>query len=281
MSTARLAAGTALALLAFAGNSLLCRLALQQGSIDAASFTSVRLVSGALFLAWLLHRQARPLGGHWVSALALWGYAAAFSFAYIGLTAATGALILFGSVQLTMTATGLVRGERLAAAQWLGLLMAAGGLVYLLLPGVAVPAGPAGWLMVAAGVAWGVYSLRGRGSRDALADTAGNFVRAVPMTLALSAAALLLQPMHAEPRGVLLAVASGALASGAGYAVWYAVLPRLKATQAATLQLSVPVLAAIGGVLLLGETFGLRLLLATAVVLAGVGLVTLYRSPRR
>lgn len=277
MSGAGLAIGTAVAMAAFAGNSLLCRLALQQGTIDAASFTSVRLASGALFLAWLLHRRARPQRGNWLSALALWAYAAAFSFAYLGLSAATGALILFGCVQLTMTGTGLVRGERLHGTQWLGLVLAFAGIVYLLLPGVAAPQGHSAWLMAAAGVAWGVYSLRGRGSSDALADTAGNFVRSVLPALAVSALVLAWQPIHAEPQGLLLALASGALTSGAGYAVWYSVLPRLAATQAATVQLCVPVLAAVGGVIFLGEALSLRLVVAAGVVLAGVGLVTLYR----
>ena len=263
---------------AFAGNSLLCRLALRHTSIDAASFSSLRLASGALFLAWLASRRApaaHPLRGNVVSALALWAYAAAFSFAYLGLTAATGALILFGTVQLTMTATGLWHGERLTPPQLAGMAMAVGGLVYLLLPGVAAPGWRSGSLMVVAGVAWGVYSLRGRGVADPLTVTAGNFRLAVVPALLLSA--LMLSQFSWDGMGALYAVVSGALASGAGYAVWYSVLPRLKATQAATVQLSVPVLAALGGALLLGEVLSPRLMLAALVVLGGVALVSLPR----
>ena len=264
---------------AFAGNSLLCRAALRDTAIDAASFTTLRLISGALLLAWLMRRRgaqalsSAPPRGDAVSALALWAYAAAFSFAYLGLTAATGALILFGTVQLTMTGTALWRGERLAPRQVIGMLLAMAGLLYLLLPGVAAPSWRSGVLMVLAGVAWGVYSLRGRASTDPLAVTAGNFKLAVLPALALSALAW---PYFAwDGLGTLYAVASGALASGAGYAIWYSVLPRLMATQAATVQLCVPVLAALGGVALLGEVLSLRLVLAAMVVLSGVALVSL------
>ncbi len=275
---------------AFAGNSLLCRAALRDTTIDAASFTLLRLLSGALFLAWLVYRRGvvaaaqRPHKGDAISALALWAYAAAFSFAYLGLTAATGALILFGTVQLLMTGTALWRGERLAPRQAAGMLLAMAGLVYLLLPGVAAPSWRSGALMVLAGVAWGVYSLRGRASTDPLAVTAGNFKLAVLPALALSGLAL---PHFAwDGSGATYAVASGALASGAGYAIWYSVLPHLRATQAATVQLCVPVLAALGGVALLGESLSLRLVVAAMVVLGGVALVSLpkglaQRSPLR
>lgn len=280
---------TALAMFAFAGNSLLCRAALQPRELDAASFTLIRIVAGAIFLAWLLRRRAGDTPtrvGDAISALALWSYAAAFSFAYLGLTAATGALILFGSVQLTMTGVGLARGERISARQTLGFVLAAAGLVYLLLPGVAAPGWASATLMVLAGVAWGVYSLRGRGSRDALANTAGNFARAVlPAALLSLVAALFFGSLTFDMsspgtwRAVAAAVASGALASGAGYAVWYSVLPRISATQAAAVQLCVPVLAALGGVLFLGESLGWRLVIAAVVVLGGVALVSL--SPQR
>lgn len=268
---------------AFAGNSLLCRVALRDTAIDAATFTSLRMLAGALFLAWLVRRRTpRTVAerGDAISALALWAYAAAFSFAYLGLTAATGALILFGTVQLTMTAAALWRGERISAAQGAGMLLALAGLVYLLLPGVAAPGWASGSLMVAAGVAWGVYSLRGRGVADPLAVTAGNFRLALVPALALSVVAAAASSMPAwDLPGLLYAVASGALASGAGYAVWYSVLPHLKATQAATVQLCVPVLAALGGVLLLGEALSPRLLVSALVVLGGVALV--QRSPLR
>lgn len=265
-----------LAMLAFAGNSLLCRLALRETAIDPASFTSVRLASGALLLGWLLRRRdpAVPAGGDWPSALALWAYAAGFSYAYVGLTAATGALLLFGAVQLTMIGVGLARGERLVALQSAGLLLALAGLAWLLLPGVAAPPPERAALMVVAGVAWGIYSLRGKGARNPTAVTAGNFRRAALPALLLSLLALLgLAPWSIDPAGFGYALASGALASGAGYALWYAVLPQIGAAQAATLQLSVPVIAAAGGVLLLGEALTLRLVLASVVVLGGVALV--------
>lgn len=272
-----LPAGMALAMVAFAGNSLLCRLALRQTGIDPFSFTTIRLVSGALLLAWLMRRRAAvpvpvPLRGHWPSALALWLYAGAFSLAYQGLTAATGALLLFGAVQVTMVGIGLVRGERAGPRPLAGMALALGGLLWLLLPGVAAPPPGSAALMAVAGVAWGVYSLRGRGSTDALASTAVNFRLACVPALACS---VLTWPLRSpDLPGTLYALASGALASAAGYALWYSILPRLAATQAATLQLSVPVLAAAGGVLLLGEALTARLLLAGALVLTGVAVVT-------
>ena len=281
----RTAALTALALLAFAGNSLLCRQALKQTQIDAASFTSVRLASGALVLALLMlgrsHRQAggaHPLAGSWTSAMALFVYAAGFSFAYISLSAATGALLLFGVVQTTMIGWGLWRGERLLGLQWLGLLGASAGLVWLLLPGLAAPSLSAGLMMAAAGVAWAVYTLRGRGAGDATAVTAGNFLRAAPMALLLNV--LLWPQARWDIPGLLLALASGALASGLGYAVWYSALRGLTATRAAILQLSVPALATAGGVLLLGEALTSHLLGASVAVLGGVALVIAAR-PRR
>jgi drug/metabolite transporter (DMT)-like permease len=269
----------AFALIAFAGNSLLCRWALKTTAIDPASFTTVRMLAGAVFLWCLLGYRQRLRGkpttsaghGSWLSAMALWGYAAAFSFAYVGLTAATGALVLFGAVQTSMTLYGLAKGERLSARQWLGMALALGGLVFLLLPNVSAPPLAHALLMVVAGVAWAMYSLRGKSATDPLLATAGNFRLAVVPAVLLSLATL---PMLSwDLRGALVACVSGALASGAGYAVWYAVLPRITPTQAATLQLSVPVIAAMGG-LLLGESVTLRLVLCSAVVLGGVGLVT-------
>jgi drug/metabolite transporter (DMT)-like permease len=281
MSGARLTACLALALLAFAGNSLLCRLALRGGGIDAASFTALRLASGAAALWLLLALRRRPAAatpgprGDWPSALALFAYAAAFSFAYLGLSAATGALLLFGAVQLTMLGRGFALGERLRAGQWLGLGLALAGLLVLLLPGLAAPPWPRAALMLAAGVAWGVYSLRGRGAGDPLAVTSGNFLRTVPMALALAAGAALAGPgLAVDVRGALAALASGALASGLGYALWYAALPSLRASSAGILQLSVPVLAALGGIVLLGEPVGWRFALAAALTLGGVALAT-------
>ena len=282
----RTATLTGLALLAFAGNSLLCRLALKQTSIDAASFTSVRLTSGALVLALLVAWRSRGKPGHaapwaagdWTAGLALFVYAAGFSFAYVSLSAATGALLLFGVVQTTMIGWGLWRGERLRPLQWAGLVTASAGLVWLLLPGLATPSLQAGLLMGSAGIAWAVYTLRGRtAGGDPTAVTAGNFLRAAPLALGLS----LLTAAQArwDIPGLLLAL--GALASGAGYAVWYTALRGLTATRAAILQLAVPALAAAGGVLLLGEPLTPHLLGASLAVLGGVLLVILARAPAR
>lgn len=269
----KLSSMTVLAMLAFAGNSLLCRLALKSAGIDPASFTAMRIVSGALVL-WLIvlaRTRSRAVGGSWISALALFAYAAAFSYAYVDLAAATGALLLFGAVQVTMIGSGLLAGERLHGSQQLGLLSALAGLVGLLLPGLAAPSPRGAVLMLAAGAAWGVYSLRGRGAGDPLHATAGNFVRAVPLAGALFLLAL--QGSRMDTAGAAYAVASGALTSGVGYAIWYAALRGLKATSAAIVQLSVPVITAFGGVAMLGETVTPRLLFASAAVLGGVALV--------
>jgi drug/metabolite transporter (DMT)-like permease len=264
---------TALALLAFAGNSLLCRQALKTTSIDAASFTTIRMVSAAatLIAILLLTRRARPTKGDWPSAAALFGYAAAFSLAYVSLSAGTGALLLFGAVQLTMIAVGLMRGERLAAWQWLGLSLACAGLAGLVFPGLSAPPITSSALMIAAGIAWGIYSLRGRGAIDPVNVTAGNFWRTIPMTLAFTA--ITWRSQNLDGAGVAYAMASGAVTSGLGYAVWYGVLPQLRATQAATLQLSVPVIAAVLAIVLMGESPSLRLALASAAILAGIWLV--------
>lgn len=277
MSRASVILLTFLAMLAFAANSVLCRLALKETEIDAASFTAVRLVSGALAL-WLivaLRSGARTAGGSWPSALALFAYAAPFSFAYVSLSAGTGALLLFGSVQASMILYGLWRGERLSARQLAGLALAMGGLVYLVLPGLAAPPLGGALLMIAAGMAWSVYSLRGSGAAKPLAATAGNFLRAAPMGIALGLAAL--PWARPDMAGIGYAVASGALASGVGYAIWYAALPGLKAASAATVQLSVPVIVAAAGVILLGEPITLRLALASIAILGGVALVVAVR----
>jgi drug/metabolite transporter (DMT)-like permease len=281
MSPSRLALLTALALVAFAGNSLLCRAALAHGAIDAGGFTLVRLVSGAVVL-WGLVRwrnAGNASRGSWRSALALAAYAAAFSFAYLQLTAATGALLLFGAVQATMSAHGLWTGERLRALQGAGLLLACAGLVGLLLPGLSAPPLTGALLMLAAGIAWGVYSLRGRGAGDPLQVTAGNFLRAVPFAALL--ALLLFAHIEATPAGIAYAIASGALASGVGYAIWYTALPHLRATSAATAQLAVPIIAALGGVLLLGEAVTMRLVVASVAIPGGIALMVCNAAPRR
>lgn len=260
-------------MLAFAGNSLLCRLALRHTHIDAASFTGIRIASGAMVLALILRWRGGPhgLAGSWPSAMALFIYAATFSFSYVSLTAATGALLLFGSVQATMISVGLWRGERLNGWRSFGLLMAGAGLVGLLLPGLSAPPLTGSLLMLVAGLAWGVYSLRGKASGDPLAVTAGNFIRAVVLAVALCAA--MLPRASLDLNGALYALASGALASGVGYAIWYTALPHLKVTSAATVQLSVPVMAALGGVAFLDETLDARLLFSSAAVLGGIALV--------
>ncbi len=273
MTNSRLTVLTALALVAFAANSLLCRWALAHTSIDAASFTTLRLASGAAVLVLLMHvRGASPIReGQWRSGFALFVYAAGFSFAYLHLGAATGALLLFGAVQASMILVGLWRGERFRALQWGGIVIAAMGLLALLLPGATAPSLLGAVLMLAAGIAWGMYSLWGRSADDAAAATAGNFMRALPFALVLSV--LMLGSANIDAPGALLAMASGALASGLGYVLWYTVLPHLASLRAAALQLVVPPMAALGGVLLLNESMSARLVFASVAVLGGVALV--------
>jgi drug/metabolite transporter (DMT)-like permease len=272
---------TGSALTAFAANSLLCRAALGRAAIDAASFSTIRLASGAATLALITlstRRGSSGMAGSWGSAALLFLYAVPFSFAYVNLGAGMGALILFGAVQATMLVAALSSGERPHVVQWLGLILAVGGLVYLVMPGLAAPSPTGSALMALAGAAWGVYSLRGRGASDPLAETAGNFARSVPLAIAVSIAAA----PHAVigARGARLAVASGALASGLGYVAWYAALSGLSATRAASVQLAVPVLAAVGGVLFLKERITLRLIVATILIFGGVALA-LTRTERR
>ncbi len=276
MPLARLVALTSLAMLAFAGNSLLCRVALRHTTIDAASFTTIRVASGAALLWLIARRRSSVRSGNWLSAFALFAYAAGFSFAYVSLPAATGALLLFGAVQATMIAYGIRAGERLRAPQVCGLVLALGGLVGLLRPGASAPPLPGSLLMLSAGAAWGVYSLRGKGAGDPLRVTAGNFLRAVPFAAALSLGTS--GRVFLDGAGVTCAILSGALASGIGYAMWYAALPALKATTAATVQLSVPVIAALGGIVFLGESLTLRLVLASLAILGGVALVVLRKA---
>lgn len=280
MTPARTAVLTLIAMIAFAANSLLCRLALRETGIDAASFTAIRIGSGALVLWLIVILRGGGIRSHgsWASGLALFAYAAAFSYAYVSLPAAAGALLLFGAVQATMIGYGLAHGERFNRRQTIGLLLAAGGLVGLLLPGLSAPPPGGAVLMIGAGVAWGVYSLRGRGAANPTAVTAGNFVRALPFAAALS----LLAAAHGavDGAGAAYAVASGALASGLGYAIWYAALPGLRATSAATVQLSVPIIAALGAAAFLGEAITLRLALASVAVLGGIALVITQRRAR-
>ena len=278
MTQAKVFLYTLAAMLAFAGNSLLCRMALRGEHIDASSFTLIRLASGAMVLFALLRRRGDSLhdNGSWGSALALFVYATGFSWAYITLPAGAGALLLFGAVQASMLGYGLYKGERLHAVQWLGLLLACAGLLVLLLPGASAPPFEGALMMVLAGVAWGAYSLRGRGVANATASTAGNFVRAVPFAVGMSV--LGLTSVQFDLQGLAYAVCSGALTSGFGYAIWYSVLPYLRATTAAIVQLSVPVIAAFGAVVLLNEALSPRLGLASVAVLGGIGLVLYWRG---
>lgn len=271
---------TTFALVAFAFNSILCRLALRGLEADAVGFTLVRLVSGALALAVLAYffgsKKGIQSSGNWPSAFFLFAYAICFSLAYLGLTAGTGALILFGSVQVTMIGVSIIRGERPSLLEWLGLIIAVSGLVYLVLPGLSAPPLVSAMLMAVAGVAWGFYTLRGKGSSDPLVDTGGNFLRSVPMILL--AAIPFLSQIKLSERGVFLAVISGAVTSGIGYTVWYAALRYHTSTRAAGLQLSVPLIAAGVGAGLLAESLDTRSLIAAALIIGGIGMTIAGRS---
>jgi len=272
---------TGLAMIAFTANSLLCRMALGGSLIDAASFTTLRLVAGALTL-WLIvaavHHAKVPRQGDWIAAAMLFLYAIGFSLGYVSLSVGTGALILVGAVQFTMLAIGLREGERFALLSWAGFALAAAGLVYLVSPGLTAPAPVGASMMVISGIAWGIYTLRGRGVADPLLATSGNFLRTVPITIVASL--LFLSNMHAQWLGIALAIVSGAIASGVGYVIWYAALRGLTAARAAAVQLAVPVMIAFGGALFLSEPVTLRLLIASAAILGGLGLVLLQRSAR-
>ena len=285
--TSRTALLTAITMLAFAANSLLCRAALGPERIDPASFTTVRILAGAAALAVLARVIRRDPSvarspGTWRSGLALFGYAAAFSLAYVSLDTGIGALILFGAVQLSMIGWAVASGERLRALQWGGVIVALAGLLYLLLPGATAPPPLGALLMCISGASWGWYSIRGREATDPLGMTAGNFARAAPMTLGLSAGAIGALGWFADPVGVALAAVSGAITSGLGYALWYLALRGLTTTAAAVVQLTVPLIAAFAGVLVLDETVTTRLLLASVPILGGVALVVTQRahSPR-
>jgi drug/metabolite transporter (DMT)-like permease len=269
---------TVAAIVAFAANSVLCRVALRDTAIDAATFTTIRVVAGAAALLLVMaatQPRQRPAGS-WTSAALLAAYAIPFSFAYTRLTIGTGALILFGSVQLTMLLWTVAAGERPRAVQWGGLAVALAGLLVLVFPGLTAPPWGAALLMAVAGIAWGVYSWRGRGSANPLAQTTGNFVRAVPMVAAVSAAAV--PSARLDPGGAALAIASGAIASGLGYVAWYAALRGLSGLQASVVQLSVPVVAAAGGVVLLAEAVSARLIVAAIMVLGGIAAAIVGRD---
>jgi len=278
LPTSRTISLTIVAMLAFAANSVLCRLALAQGSIDPTSFTLVRVGSGVVTL-WLILAftgRASLMYGSWRAAFALFAYAAAFSFAYITLSAGAGSLLLFGAVQATMVTTSLVRGERLTAPQWFGFAVALVGLAVLLIPGAAAPPIGGALLMLAAGIAWGAYSLLGRGAVDPLAATAGNFLRALPMAAILLGLAAMFGT-KLDQSGLVYAIMSGAVASGLGYTIWYAALPGLSQAQGASVQLSVPAITALAGTIALGEAITFRLSLSSVAILGGIALVIASR----
>jgi len=279
-SVARPVVYTSVAMLAFAGNSILCRLALRDGAIDPATFTTVRLLAGAIALLFIFTVTRRNTSfrshGSWLSALMLFLYAVAFSFAYISLSAGAGALILFAFVQATMIAMGLWSGDRPSGTEWLGWTLAFAGVIWLVLPGVEAPPPGGALLMALSGIAWGVYSIRGRKESDALGSTTANFLMSVVFVIAL--AAVTFTNADISMRGVLLAVISGALTSGVGYVVWYAALEYLSAMQAAMVQLSVPAIAATGGVALLAEPVSMRLLVSSALVLGGISIAVIRKS---
>ncbi|WP_447922049.1 DMT family transporter [Achromobacter aegrifaciens] len=278
--TPRLFALTLLSLLAFAGNSLLCRLALKHTAIDPATFVAIRIGSGALVL-WLVLRLRKPTGrleGNWHGAVALLIYAVAFAYAYTRISAGTGALLLFASIQISMILYGIFIGERLSSTQGLGIGLAVAGLIILMLPSVSAPPLFHALLMIVAGIAWGAYSLLGRSAKDAASATAGNFIRATPVALLLFLLHALASGIGYDAAGVAYAVASGAVTSGLGYVFWYAALKDLKVTHAATVQLSVPVLTAFGGTVFLDEPVTRILMAASVLILLGIALVVLVKK---
>lgn len=277
LTTAALATA---ALVGFAGNSLLCRAALGARTIDAPSFTAIRLGAGAVTLALLVQLRRRPAAGRgsWPSAIALFAYAIGFSLAYLRMSAATGALILFATVQVAMIGWSIIRGIRPRPLEWLGLAAAAAGLVVLVLPGLAAPDPLGATMMAIAGLSWGAYSLRGRGAADPLAVTADNFLRTLPFAAVALGIGAVTTHLAVSPRGALLATASGALASGIGYSLWYAALPALAATRAAIIQLGVPVLTAAAAVSLLGEPLTTRFVVAAAAIVGGIAIAIVARS---
>lgn len=271
---------TATAMVAFAANSVLCRMALDADLIDPASFTSIRLISGSICLLIIVSTRTthwRPSKPNWVPVLALCTYMVCFSFAYRSLSTGTGALLLFGFVQFTMIGTAIYKGERLSTLAWLGLCIAGSGIVYLVLPGVEAPEPKYAALMATAGLAWGVYSLLGVHGNDPTSATANNFLYATPIVIAVSL--IDLSSLQFTWHGGLLGIASGAIASGIGYVIWYAALRHIKVTTAAIMQLSVPALATLGGVVVLAEPLTLRIVFATMLVVGGIAVF--LKRPQR
>jgi drug/metabolite transporter (DMT)-like permease len=276
---------TVLALIAFAANSVLCRLALGGEAIDASSFTAIRLLSGAITLFIILSikgsiKESNKRGnkgasskGSWTASFALFIYAIAFSYAYLSVDTGTGALILFGSVQITMIMLSLIAGTRLHLIEWSGVMLAFSGFIYLILPNITTPSMNGFILMTVSGISWGIYTLKGRGSKKPLMDTSYNFLRTIPLVAIL--VVFTLHDMHYSVEGVMLALVSGAITSGVGYTIWYIALGGLSSTQAAVIQLSVPVIAAIGGVLFVSEEITMRLIVSATVVLTGILMVIL------
>lgn len=266
-----------LALIAFAANSVLCRLALGNGVIDASSFTVIRLLSGAIVLFIILSVNGSNKGelskGSWAASLMLFVYAITFSYAYLSLDTGTGALILFGSVQITMILLSLISGTRLHIFEWSGVIIAFTGFVYLILPNITTPSVNGFMLMTFSGIAWGIYTLIGRSSKNPLMDTTYNFIRTVPFVLLL--AIFTMQNLHYTKEGIILALLSGSITSGVGYTIWYVALKGLSSTQAAVTQLSVPVIAAIGGVIFVSEAITFRLIASSVIVLGGILIVVL------
>ena len=281
MHVAKPIALTTLALIAFAANSVLCRLALGGKVIDAAGFTSIRLLSGALVLLCILKLSGNnntTSRGSWSAALMLFLYAVTFSFAYLTLNTGTGALILFGSVQITMIFKSFLSGNRLLPIEWMGVATAFSGIVYLVLPGVTAPSISGFSLMALAGVAWGLYTLKGRASTNPLSDTSYNFLRSVPLAMTLGL--FFFHNMHISGEGIVLAAISGGITSGIGYTLWYMALRGISATQAAVVQLSVPVIAGFGGVVFVSEQINLRLTLSALLTLGGILMVILGRNAK-
>jgi drug/metabolite transporter (DMT)-like permease len=273
-----------LALIAFAANSVICRLALGSGTIDVPSFTAIRLISGAVMLFIILsikaNKKEATSTGSWTAGLALFIYAITFSYAYLSLDTGTGALVLFGSVQITMILLSMIYGTRLQSSEWFGVVIAFIGFIYLILPSITTPSISGFMLMAVAGISWGVYTLKGRNSINALKDTSYNFLRTIPFVALLVICNL--KQLNYSSEGIYLALLSGAITSGIGYTIWYIALGGLSSTQAAVIQLSVPVIAAIGGTIFVSEAITARLLISAVIVLGGILMVILgkYYSTR-
>jgi len=274
---------TTIALLAFAANSVICRYALKDHAIDPGMFTTIRLISGALILVILVfvskERRKEKSKGSWVSAAMLFLYAAAFSFAYVSLETGIGALIIFGVVQITMISSSIISGYKLSLIEWFGIILALSGFLYLLLPGASAPSLTGFLLMTLSGIGWGIYSLRGKKSKHPLVDTAYNFLRSIPFLILILY--FLAQESNFTTEGVLLALLSGIVTSGLGYTIWYLALRGLNSIQASIVQLLVPVLAAIGGVIFIGEIISFRLTASSLMILGGILLLILKKIPKK